>query len=153
MKTLLSWSGGKDSVLALAALRRDPAYEVTGLLTTTSEQYRRVSMHGVRLDLMHAQARCLGLPLIAVPMPRYENFASPDATACPIDLPGNNTYETMMIATFDEARRDGVEAIAFGDISFVYDGPLFAEPVSFTKGDLVTRTPFTFCDLLPGTAS
>lgn len=235
MKTLLSWSGGKDSALALEALRRDPAYEVAGLLTTASEQYGRVSMHGVRLDLMQEQARRLGLPLITVAMPRYENFASPDGGACPIDLPGNNTYETMMVAAFDAARRDGVEAIAFGDIyledlreyrerllarcslrgvyplwqrntaellrefiaggwravtvctdderlppswsgreiddafaaalpeavdpcgergeyhSFVYDGPLFAEPVSFTKGDVVTRAPFTFCDLLPET--
>jgi len=231
MKTLLSWSGGKDSALALDALRLDRRYEVVGLLTTISEQHQRVSMHGVRLDLMREQAARLGLPLIAVAMPSYRNLASTDPDACPIDLPGNSTYEQTMLAAFDEARRNGVEAIAFGDIyledlreyrerllarsslrgvyplwqrdtaellrefiakgwravvvcsdderlpaswtgreidgrfadelpagvdpcgergeyhSFVYDGPLFSEAVPFARGALVSRAPFTFCDL------
>jgi uncharacterized protein (TIGR00290 family) len=116
MKTLLSWSGGKDSALAFAALRRSGEHEVAGLLTTLSAEHQRVSMHGVRIDLVHQQAQRLGVPLITVEMPPYRNFAAPDAQTCPIDLPGNNTYEEAMLAAFANAREEGIEAIAFGDI-------------------------------------
>ncbi len=116
MKTLLSWSGGKDSALALDALRRGREHEIAGLVTTLSKEHQRVSMHGVRIELIHEQAERLGVPLLTVEMPAYQNFAAPDAQACPIDLPGNNTYEAAMLAAFDRARENGVEAIAFGDI-------------------------------------
>jgi uncharacterized protein (TIGR00290 family) len=116
MKALLSWSGGKDSALALHALRRSGEHEVVGLLTTLSAEHQRVSMHGVRIELIHAQAERLGLPLVTVAMPPYRNLAANDEQACPIDLPGNNTYEAAMLAAFARAREDGVEAIAFGDI-------------------------------------
>ena len=116
MKTLLSWSGGKDSALALQALRAAGEHEVVGLLTTVSAQHQRVSMHGVRIELMREQARLLGVPLVLVEMPPYRNDATADAQACPIDLPGNNTYEAAMLAAFARAREEGVEAIAFGDI-------------------------------------
>jgi uncharacterized protein (TIGR00290 family) len=116
MKTLLSWSGGKDSALALQALREGGEHEVAGLLTTVSAEHQRVSMHGVRLELVREQARLLDMPLIAVEMPTYRNDAAADGQACPIDLPGNNTYETAMLAAFARARAEGIEAIAFGDI-------------------------------------
>ncbi len=116
MKTLLSWSGGKDSALALQALRSAGEHEVVGLLTTLSAEHQRVSMHGVRIELIHEQARCLGLPVVTVEMPPYRNLAAIDDQACPIDLPGNNTYEAAMLAAFARARDEGVEAIAFGDI-------------------------------------
>jgi len=116
MKTLLSWSGGKDSALALQALRSAGEHEVVGLLTTLSSEHQRVSMHGVRMELIHEQARCLGLPVVTVEMPAYRNLAAADDQVCPIDLPGNNTYEAAMLAAFARARDEGIEAIAFGDI-------------------------------------
>jgi uncharacterized protein (TIGR00290 family) len=67
-QVFLSWSGGKDSALALAALRRDPAIEVVGLMTSITRPYDRISIHGVRRALLIAQARSLGLPLAEVPI-------------------------------------------------------------------------------------
>ncbi len=116
MKTLLSWSGGKDSALAFDALRRGHEHEIAGLVTTLSAEHQRVSMHGVRIELVYEQAERLGVPLLTVEMPAYRNFAAPDAQTCPIDLPGNNTYEEAMLAAFERARDNGIEAIAFGDI-------------------------------------
>jgi uncharacterized protein (TIGR00290 family) len=60
---LLSWSGGKDSALALHRLRADQRFEVTGLMTTTNSEHDRVSIHGVRRALLHQQAASIGLPL------------------------------------------------------------------------------------------
>ena len=64
----LSWSGGKDSALALDALRRDPAIEVVGLMTSITRPYDRISIHGVRRALLTAQAQSLGLPLVEIPI-------------------------------------------------------------------------------------
>jgi diphthamide synthase (EF-2-diphthine--ammonia ligase) len=63
---ILSWSGGKDSSLALAALRADPRYDVVALLTSLTSGYDRVSIHGVRRVLLEAQAAAVGLPLVYV---------------------------------------------------------------------------------------
>lgn len=60
---VLSWSGGKDSALALEALRKESEFEVVGLLTSVTRGYDRISIHGVRRSLLHTQAECLGLPL------------------------------------------------------------------------------------------
>src|SRR6266480_2136989 len=62
-KVIFCWSGGKDSALALNRILRDERYEVVSLLTTCNEHFQRVSMHGVRLELLEAQARAIGLPL------------------------------------------------------------------------------------------
>jgi diphthamide synthase (EF-2-diphthine--ammonia ligase) len=61
---VLAWSGGKDSTLALAALRADPRYRVVALLTTITREYDRISIHGVRRAVLEAQTAALGLPLI-----------------------------------------------------------------------------------------
>ena len=61
-EVVMSWSGGKDSALALHQLRNDPRYEVVGLLTTVSDVYDRVSHHGVRVELLHHQAEAIGIP-------------------------------------------------------------------------------------------
>jgi uncharacterized protein (TIGR00290 family) len=100
----LSWSSGKDSTMALAALREDPAVEVVGLLTTVNEDADRVAMHAVRRALLTAQAAALGLPLHVVPIPQ----------AC-----RNETYEERMAAAVDAARADGVTRMAFGDLFLV----------------------------------
>src|SRR5690242_18710154 len=60
---VLSWSGGKDSAMALARLQADPEMHVAALLTTITREFDRVSMHGVRRELLEAQAASLGLPL------------------------------------------------------------------------------------------
>src|SRR5205085_176259 len=62
-KVVFCWSGGKDSALALNRLQKDDRYEIVSLLTTCNEHYQRVSMHGVRLELLDAQASTIGLPL------------------------------------------------------------------------------------------
>lgn len=101
MKTLLSWSSGKDSAWALHLLRQDPEIEITGLLTTVNAAFDRVAMHGVRRSILEAQARVAGLPLHVVELP----------WPCP-----NETYEQLMGAFVREAVSGGVERIAFGDL-------------------------------------
>jgi uncharacterized protein (TIGR00290 family) len=65
----LAWSGGKDSSLALAALRADPAVDVVALLTTVTRDFDRISMHGVRRTVLEAQVAALGLPLVEAAIP------------------------------------------------------------------------------------
>ena len=216
--TVLSWSGGKDSALALHELLMDPTVDLRGLLTTVTDGYDRVSMHGVRTALVSAQAAALEIPLWSVRIP-------PSAT--------NAQYERAMVDMLGSIRRNGVEAIAFGDLfltdvrayrerlvegtglrpvfplwgkatvdlaqrfvssgfravvvcvdprqidashcgaeyddallhalpesadpcgergefhTFVYDGPMFCEPIATQRGVVVEREGFVFCDLLP----
>jgi len=96
-----SWSGGKDSSLALAELLADGTRTVAALLTTATEGYDRVSMHGVRLALLRQQAAALALPLEVVLIPQQAS---------------NGVYETRMEAAFDRLRGEGVTAVAFGDL-------------------------------------
>lgn len=98
---VLNWSGGKDSLLSLAALRNDPAWEVAMLLTTVNDEYRRIVMHGVRESLLDAQAAALGLPLKKVYLP-----AAPD----------NSQYEAAMRRATDGIRARGITHMAFGDL-------------------------------------
>ena len=100
-KVLMSWSGGKDSALALHALKHDATVEVAGLLTTVTEDYQRISMHGIRRALLEEQARSLALPLSVVLIPK-------DCST--------ETYEQRMRETLAAARAKGVSAIAIGDI-------------------------------------
>ncbi len=100
-RVLLSWSSGKDSAWTLHVLQQDPDVEVVGLLTTVTEAFDRVAMHGVRRDLLEAQAAAAKLPLWAVPIPY----------PCP-----NEIYEARMADAMARARREGVTAIAFGDL-------------------------------------
>ena len=95
--TVLSWSGGKDSALALHALLMDPSVELRGLLTTVTDGYERVSMHGVRTELVEAQAAALCLELHTVRIP-------PSAS--------NAIYERAMIDKLVSLRAQGIEAIA-----------------------------------------
>ncbi len=100
-KTLLSWSGGKDSAWALHVLRQDPRFAVTALLTTVNEQFHRVAIHGFREELLDLQAAAAGLPVWKVPLP----------------YPCTNAdYESRMQAVCARAVRDRFDAIAFGDL-------------------------------------
>jgi uncharacterized protein (TIGR00290 family) len=100
-KVVFCWSGGKDSALALHKLQRDDRYEIVSLLTTCNERFKRVSMHGVRLELAQAQARSIGLPLDVV-------FVD--------DGSSNDEYERNMSASLLQRKRDGATTVAFGDI-------------------------------------
>ena len=218
-KVLLSWSGGKDSAMALLTLQKAGTYEVVALLTTVTQGYDRISIHGVRRTLLERQAAALNLKL-------YQVTISKGTT--------NREYEAKIEVALRHYLGHGVRAVAFGDIfledlrnyrernlsrlgmkglfpiwkrdtgelvrafielgfkavvvcvdirvldlsfvgqainsdflerlpahvdpcgehgefhSFVYDGPLFKEPVQYSKGEVVVRgTHFGFCDLVP----
>ena len=218
-KVILSWSGGKDSALALYELEKTESYEITALLTTVTQGYDRISMHGVQRILLERQAECLGFPLEKV-------FISKDSS--------NKDYESKMREVLEKYVHDGVSCVVFGDIflenirkyreenlskigmkgifpiwkrdsgelahtfidlgfaavitcvdsdvldktfigkafdesflsklpstvdpcgengefhSFVYDGPIFREPILHTKGEVVLReNRFYYCDLTP----
>ena len=100
-KALLSWSSGKDSAWTLHRLLPDRDIEMVGLLTTINESANRVAMHAVRRELLEAQARAVGLPLWAVPLP----------SPC-----SNLEYERIMRQVCQRALADGIQAIAFGDL-------------------------------------
>ncbi len=101
MTVLVSWSGGKDSCMTLFELHKDRAINVAALLTTVTEGYNRVSMHGVRRTLVEAQAAALGLPLHQVYIPTSAS---------------NRDYEARMEEAFDVYRQRGITAVAFGDL-------------------------------------
>ncbi len=98
---LVSWSGGKDSCLALYELQQAGKHRAAALLTTVTRDYDRVSMHGVRRVLLERQAESLGLPLRQVLIPK-------DAT--------NDEYEREVAEAFSEYRAEGVETVVFGDL-------------------------------------
>jgi uncharacterized protein (TIGR00290 family) len=108
---LFCWSGGKDSCLALHKLRRDARYEVVALVTTVTEDYDRISMHGVRRELLERQAAALGLPLEIVLIP----------TGCT-----NEIYEARMQQMLERYKARGVQMAAFGDI-FLEDLRVYRE--------------------------
>src|SRR5581483_8874181 len=218
-KIILSWSGGKDSALALYEILKKRTYHVSALLTTVTQDYDRISMHGVRRVLLEQQAAALGFPLEIV-------FLSKNAS--------NQEYETKMGQRLAKYKSAGVTSVVFGDIfledlrqyrqdklaalkmqgifplwqrdtralarslttlgfkaittcvdthtldqqfvgriideqflselpstvdpcgengeyhSFVFDGPIFREPIAYTRGETVLReNRFCYCDLMP----
>ena len=216
---LFCWSGGKDSALALHLLMQRPDVRIAALLTTVTETYDRISMHGVRRELLVQQAQSIGLPLHEVRIP-------PQCV--------NPIYEARMEEALRVHYNAGVRSVAFGDIfledlrayrqanlarvamtalfpiwkrntrelihhfhsagfraitacvdpkvldpsfagreldgqffrdlppnvdpcgengefhTFVFDGPIFRQPVPVRVGEIVERDSFVYCDLLPG---
>jgi uncharacterized protein (TIGR00290 family) len=114
----LLWSGGKDSALALHhARQRHPELRVTRLVTCISQAYDRVSMHGVRRQLVADQAEGLGLPADFVVIPHQDNPQCPMARTTPgTSFPPNDTYTHAMLEAFRRLLGEGVEAVVFGDI-------------------------------------
>jgi len=231
-KAIFNWSGGKDSALCLYKILQQQHYEIISLLTSVSEQHQRISMHGVREELLHRQAESMGLPLKKMSMP---------------DMPSMEAYNNSMFHVLTDLKSKGAEVSVFGDIfledlrkyreeklgevklkgifplwqisttklihefidlgfkailvcvnekyldrsfagriidheflkdlppnvdpcgengeyhTFVFDGPIFKEPIAFTQGEIVYRkydaadqkenspfnTGFWFCDLIP----
>ncbi len=215
---VVSWSGGKDSTLALNEILNNTDYEVHTLITTVTEGYDRISIHGVRNELLEKQVQSIGLPLHKVSIPKDSK---------------NEQYESALKKVLLKFKNEGINEIMFGDIfledvkkyrdelldrldmkgvypiwkkdskelarkfielgfkavttcvdfqqidkkfvgreydsgflndlpgtadpcgengefhTFVYDGPLFNEKISFNKGEVVLRdNRFYYCDLI-----
>lgn len=100
-RAVVSWSSGKDAAFALQQVREAGELEVVGLLTTVTRTFGRVSMHGVREELLHRQADAVGLPLTTVEIP----------SPCP-----NATYDRLMEEALARLRDSAVEVVVFGDL-------------------------------------
>lgn len=101
IRAIIAWSSGKDSAFALHEVRRAGDVEIVGALTTVTDSFARVSMHGVREELLAAQLEAAALPAITVRIP----------FPCP-----NEVYEREMAAAMTEAKARGVTHIIFGDL-------------------------------------
>jgi uncharacterized protein (TIGR00290 family) len=100
-QTLMSWSGGKDSALALYQALRNPELAVTHLLTSVNAHHERVSMHGVRLALLKAQAERIGLPLTQLRLP---------------EMPSMADYDHALLKALSGLHQQGVHRVIYGDI-------------------------------------
>jgi len=101
VNAIVAWSGGKDSALALYTVLTGCRYNVLGLLTTFTEDYNRVTMHGVRRSLVLDQSEALDLPL-------YEVFIPKD---CSIEVYGERMSRAMA-----DLKQIGIEGVVFGDV-------------------------------------
>lgn len=117
MRALVSWSSGKDSAWALHTLRSQ-GVEVVGLLTTVNEVVGRISLQGVRRELLLMQSQRLGLPVWEVSLP----------SPCP-----NDEYERRMGEMMDRARSSGITHVAFGDL-FLQDVRAYREEMMAPTG-------------------
>lgn len=100
-KAFVSWSSGKDSAFALLEASRQGLAEIVGVLTTITEIYDRVAMHGVRSSVLDRQVAALDLPCIKVPLPM----------ACT-----NDVYDARMAEAIATIQAQGVQHIVFGDL-------------------------------------
>ncbi len=100
-KIAVSWSGGKDSAFALHKLLLSGRYEVDSLLTSVTEGYQRISIHGVRESLLEKQAESLGIPLRKMYIPQ-------ECT--------NEIYQDIMNDQLQQLKKEGIETVMFGDI-------------------------------------
>lgn len=228
-KAIFNWSGGKDSSLSLYYLLQTEEYDIQYLVTSVNSEFNRVSMHGVRMELLRQQVQSIGIPLFPLMMPQ---------------MPTMEMYDELMENALKRFRQEGIDYSIFGDIfledlkkyredrlarvgmngvfpiwkkpsqqlvqefidlgfkavlvcvdekhldqsfagrlidesllkdlpkgvdpcgengeyhSFVYDGPIFQQPIEFNKGDIVyktyadpsgqkSKTGFWYCDLVP----
>ncbi len=115
VRVAVSWSGGKDCALALDLLLDDPRVSVATLVTSVTESagVARIAMHGIRRDLVAAQASALGLPLVEVALPAW---------------PSNEVYTARMRAALAALRLDDIQEIVYGDL-FLEDVRAFREPI------------------------
>ncbi len=97
---IMAWSGGKDSAIALYRLLSDERYEVKGLFTTIHGKHRRISMHGVREELLELQADLIGIPL-------HKMY---------VEEGTGEEYEERMEALMSSFCEEGIEHVVFGDI-------------------------------------
>ncbi len=100
-RALISWSSGKDSAWAFHQVRRDDALDIVGVLTTVTQPYGRVSMHGVRESVLAQQVKRIGLPLFPVYLP----------APC-----SNETYQARMAEVLGALGEEGTTHVVFGDL-------------------------------------
>lgn len=100
-KAIFNWSSGKDSALALYKIQQENDYEIISLLTSVNQQFQRISMHGVRVELLEKQAESLGLPLTKMIVP---------------EMPTMEIYDDLMKKTLLEFKEKQIEYSIFGDI-------------------------------------
>ncbi|WP_019038289.1 diphthine--ammonia ligase [Psychroflexus tropicus] len=98
---IINWSGGKDSALMLYKILQSKKFKHLKLLTNTSETHQRITMHGVNIKMLEAQARSLGLPLEILKLP---------------DAPTMNDYETITTSAYKKLKSNGATTVASGDI-------------------------------------
>lgn len=108
---IFNWSGGKDSTLALHYALQDPTIEIRYLITTVTEKYNRVSMHGVRETLLVKQAESIGIPLYQIRLG---------------EMPDMETYDSTMKTHLSKFKEEGITHSIFGDI-FLEDLRLYRE--------------------------
>jgi uncharacterized protein (TIGR00290 family) len=121
-QVIVAWSGGKDSTMALHEIVHDGAHEVAALLTTVTDGYDRISIHGVRCTLLRQQAAALGFPLVEVRIPR-------DST--------NADYEACMDAALGRVQERWPEART------VVHGDIFLEDVRRYRETMLARRELT----------
>lgn len=115
---IFNWSSGKDSALALYKILQDPEFEIRCLLTSVSAEFQRVSMHGVRIELLQQQAKSIGIPLEIMQIP---------------EMPTMKVYESVMETTLRKLKKQGVTQSVFGDI-FLEDLRKYREDKLITMG-------------------
>jgi uncharacterized protein (TIGR00290 family) len=100
-KALFNWSSGKDSALALYKVLQNPEIEVCTLLTSVNEEFQRISMHGIRTELLIQQVQSIGLPLEIMLLP---------------EMPSMEVYEEVMTTNLLNLKQQGISCSIFGDI-------------------------------------
>ena len=101
LKSIFNWSGGKDSALALHYVLQGGEYDIAALMTTVNSAYDRISMHGVRKELLYAQGKAIGIPVREVRLP---------------EQPSMSEYDDIMKGVLSTLREEGVTHSIFGDI-------------------------------------
>lgn len=109
-KAIFSWSGGKDSAYCLNKVLSENLFDIKYLLTSINYNFKRISMHGVREELLNAQAESIGIPLLKVWVKEGTNAE----------------YEKQMESILLKAKADGIEYVIFGDI-FLEDLRIYRE--------------------------
>lgn len=117
-KALFNWSSGKDSALALYKIQQNPEFEINCLLTSVYQQFQRISMHGVRVELLEQQAESIGIPLKIMQIP---------------EMPTMEVYENVMQKTLEKLKNKGITHSVFGDI-FLEDLRQYREDKLATMG-------------------
>jgi uncharacterized protein (TIGR00290 family) len=114
----MNWSGGKDSSLALWKIQQQKEYDIKCLLTSVNSVHNRISMHGVRRELLEAQAKALGIPLTTIELP---------------EQPTMSEYESEMMKAIDRIKTGNIRHSIFGDI-FLEDLRIYREKKLETAG-------------------
>lgn len=117
-KALFNWSSGKDSALALYKILQNPEFKIDYLLTSVNQQFKRISMHGVRVELLQQQAESIGIPLEIMEIP---------------EMPTMEVYESVMQQTLEKLKNKGISHSVFGDI-FLEDLRQYREDKLATMG-------------------